>query len=95
LYKLFGNNIIRDVAINYNSSYEDVLSRPEFIPEIKEKFKIEKGYILTEGQNYKLMNLLHLYIECTAHLNIKMTWIWAIYMLNSELQFIREKTLKI
>jgi hypothetical protein len=40
LYKLFGNNVIRDVSIKYYSSYGDVLNRPEFIPEIKEKFRV-------------------------------------------------------
>jgi hypothetical protein len=59
----FGNDIIGDVGIKYYSSYGDILNRPEFFLEIKEKFKIEKGYILTEDHNYKLMSLLRLYID--------------------------------
>jgi hypothetical protein len=57
LYTRFGNNTITDVVIKYYPTYGDVLNRPEFIPEIKEKLRIEKGYILTESHNYKLMNL--------------------------------------
>jgi hypothetical protein len=67
LYSRFGNNVITDVCIKYDSSYGDVLNRPEFIPEIKEKFRIEKGYILTEGNNYKLMSLFHLYLDMYYH----------------------------
>jgi hypothetical protein len=63
LYSGFGNNFIGDVGIKYYSTYGDILNRPEFIPEIKEKFRVEKGYILTEGHNYKLMSLLRLYID--------------------------------
>jgi hypothetical protein len=47
LYKLFENNVIRDVGIKYYSIYGDVLNRPEFIPEIKEKLREEKVYILS------------------------------------------------
>jgi hypothetical protein len=47
----------------YYSRYENILRRPKFIPEIKKKLRVEKGYILTEGHNCKLMNLLHLYIN--------------------------------
>jgi hypothetical protein len=43
------------------------MNRPEFIPEIKEKFRAEKIYILTEGHNYKLMNLLCLHIDMYYH----------------------------
>jgi hypothetical protein len=60
LFNHFGNKIITDVGIKYYSNYGDVLNRPEFIPEIKEKLRVENGYILTEGYNYKLMNLHHL-----------------------------------
>jgi hypothetical protein len=62
LYSCFGNNIFRDVGIKYYSSYGDVLNRQEFIPEIKEKFRVEKGYILTDDHNYMLMSLLRLYV---------------------------------
>jgi hypothetical protein len=67
LYTRFGNNIIGDVGIKYNPTYGDVLNRPEFIPEIKEKLRIEKDYILTDGHNYKLINLFHLYLDMYYH----------------------------
>jgi hypothetical protein len=62
LYCRFWNNVIIDVGIEYYSCYRDVLNKLEFIPEIKEKFRVEKNYILTEGYNYKLMSLRRLYI---------------------------------
>jgi hypothetical protein len=63
LYTRFWNNVVGDVGIKYYSSYGDILNRPEFIPEIKEKFRVEKDYILSKGHNYKLMSLLRLYID--------------------------------
>jgi hypothetical protein len=71
LYSRFGNNIIGDVGIKYYSSYGDILNRPEFIPEIKEKFRVEYGFILTDGHNYKLMNLIRLYIDIYYNSNYK------------------------
>jgi hypothetical protein len=67
----FGNNVIAHVNIKYYSNYEDILNRPEFIPEIKEKLRIENGYVLTDGHNYKLMNLLRLYIDIYYNSNNK------------------------
>jgi hypothetical protein len=69
LYCCFGDNIITDVCIKYFPTYGDVLNTPEFIPEIKEKLRIENGYILTEGHNYKLMNLFYLYLDMYYHSN--------------------------
>jgi hypothetical protein len=43
------------------------LNRPEFIPEIKEKLRIENGYVLTDGHNYKLINLFNLYLDMYYH----------------------------
>jgi hypothetical protein len=60
LYTRFGKNVITNVGIKYYSTYGDVLNRPELILEIKEKFRVEKGYILTGYYNYKFMSLLHL-----------------------------------
>jgi hypothetical protein len=67
LYSCFWNNVIGDVGIKYYPTYEDVLNRPEFIPEIKEKLRIENGYVLTDGHNYKLMNLFKLYLDMYYH----------------------------
>jgi hypothetical protein len=67
----FGNNVVGDVGIKYYSSYGDILNRQEFIPEIKEKFKIENGFILTDGHNYKLMSLFRLYIDIYYNSNYK------------------------
>jgi hypothetical protein len=69
LYNRFGDNIIIDVGIKYYPAYGDVLNRPEFILEIKEKLRVEKGYILTEGHNFELMSLLHLYLDIYFHSN--------------------------
>jgi hypothetical protein len=63
LYKFYGNKVIKDVTIKFHPTYGDILNRPEFIPDLKEKFRVEKGNILTEGHNYKLMSQLHLYID--------------------------------
>jgi hypothetical protein len=63
LYSRFWNNVIRDDGIKYYSSYGNIFNKPEFIPEIKEKLRVEKDYILTEGHNYKLMSLHCLYIN--------------------------------
>jgi hypothetical protein len=94
LYTRFGNNVIGDVGIKYYSSYGDILNRPEFIPEIKEKLRIENGYILTEGQNYKLMNLFNLYLDMYYHSYYEDDLNMANCMLNVELQSIEEKMLK-
>jgi hypothetical protein len=64
LYTRFGNNVI---GIKYYPTYGDVLNRSEFIPEIKEKLRIKNGYVLTDGHNYKLMNLFHLYLDMHYH----------------------------
>jgi hypothetical protein len=67
LYSRFGNDVFGDVGIKYYPTCGDVLNRPEFIPEIKEKLWIENVYVLTNGHNYKLMNLLHLYLDIYYH----------------------------
>jgi hypothetical protein len=67
LYTRFGNNVVEHVGIKYYPTYGDVLNRPEFIPEIKEKLRIENGFVLTDGHNFKLMNLFHLYLDMYYH----------------------------
>jgi hypothetical protein len=71
LYSRFGNNVVGHVGIKYYPTYGDILNRPEFIPEIKEKLRVENGYILTDGHNYKLMSLLRLYIDIYYNSNYK------------------------
>jgi hypothetical protein len=64
MIKELGVKAISDVGGFFREQVGGLLNRPDVVPDLKEKSKVDElGYILFEPQNYKWLTLLHLYAD--------------------------------